>query len=143
MSLTDSNILLDLGYRARLPPISIEHSSRVRSLPLTSGNVISPVANGKSNMVQPGSFDRPKVSFGDPCVPVVHEFGLCSFEILKPKVWIMSPLTEREWGATYWQNVHSSTTSVLFVSSNKLGVIHGWEDTDQPKIRNKCNRLNR
>jgi hypothetical protein len=94
--LTDSGILLDLDDRARLPLISTENSSRVRSPPLTSGNVISPIADGNSNMVQPGSFHRLKITFGDPCVPVVHEFGMCSIEILKPRARTMRPPTGRE-----------------------------------------------
>jgi len=47
-------------------------------------------------MVQPGRFHRFKVIFGDPCVPVVHEFGMCNIGILKPREPIMRPPTGRE-----------------------------------------------
>ena len=72
MSLTAPGIPLDLGDKARLLPISTKHMSWARRPPLTLGNVISPIANRKSNMVQSRGLHCFKVIFSDPCVPVVH-----------------------------------------------------------------------
>jgi hypothetical protein len=70
--LTGLDILSGLGDRARLLPVSVLRLSQSHGLPLTSGNVESPIADGEPNMVQPGSFYCPNVIFGDPSVPVVH-----------------------------------------------------------------------
>ena len=82
-SLTGLDILSGLGDRVHLLP-SVLRLSQSHSFPLTSGNVESPIADGKPNMVQPGSFYCSNVIFSDPRVPVIHQFGMCGVVILIP-----------------------------------------------------------